>query len=98
MIAILADRSLRDSSSAFAGSASAQASPIPPRRRNADMASSLCQTAVRSQPQVQSLPCLVEISQIWRRLVLLGRHQKPICAQHIVLIADFDVLVLLGAI
>src|SRR5437660_5060676 len=39
-----------------------------------------------------------EISQIRRRLVLLGRHQEAICAQHIVLLADFDVIVVLGAV
>src|SRR5579872_7050441 len=40
----------------------------------------------------------LEVSQIRRRLVLLGRHQEPIRAQHIALLADDDVIVVLGAI
>src|SRR5690348_2142965 len=41
---------------------------------------------------------LLEISQIGRRLVLLRRHQEPIGAEKIVLLADDDLVVALGAI
>src|SRR6202023_2211209 len=45
-----------------------------------------------------SLARLLEISQIGRRLVLLGRHQEPIPAQEIVLLADGDLPVAFGNI
>src|SRR5262249_45680738 len=45
-----------------------------------------------------SLRRRLEISQIRRRLALLGRHQQAVGAQHIALMADHDVIVLLGAI
>src|SRR5215470_1482439 len=45
-----------------------------------------------------SLPCLTEISQVRRRLVLSRRHQVAVSAHEIVLLADHDVVVVLGAI
>src|SRR5258708_13054428 len=45
-----------------------------------------------------SLPGLIEIAQIWRRLALLGRHQGAVGGQHVVLLADLDVIVVLAAI
>jgi hypothetical protein len=36
----------------------------------------------------------LEISQIWERLVLPGRHQQPIRAEHVVFPADGDMIVL----
>src|SRR5260370_25669539 len=44
-----------------------------------------------------SLLGLLEISQIRRRLVLLGGHQIAVRAQHIALVADVDELLTLGA-
>src|SRR5262245_36607382 len=41
---------------------------------------------------------LFEISQIRRRLPLLGRHEKAIPAQHVVLLADDDMIVGLGTV
>jgi hypothetical protein len=41
---------------------------------------------------------VLEISQIRRRLVLLGRHQEAIGAQEIVFFANHDLRVVLGAI
>src|ERR1700730_16897969 len=43
-----------------------------------------------------SLLRLFEISQIGRRLVLLGRHQKPVPAQEIVFLANGNLPVALG--
>src|SRR5713101_6888423 len=43
------------------------------------------------------LPRLVEKSQIRRRLILPHRHQIAVSAQEIVLLADDDMLVALGA-
>jgi hypothetical protein len=36
---------------------------------------------------------LLEISEIGRRLILLGRHQQPISAVKIVFLADHDLVV-----
>jgi CoA-transferase family III len=47
---------------------------------------------------LSSLPRLLEISQIGRRMVLLGRHQKPIPAHEIVFLADGDLRVVFGII
>src|ERR1700735_3359491 len=44
-----------------------------------------------------SLPRLVEISQIWRRLVLHGGHQEAVPAEEIDFLADADMHVVLGA-
>src|SRR5262249_48477594 len=44
-----------------------------------------------------SLPRRIEISQIGRRLVLLGWHQMAIRAQEVVFIADVDMGIVLGA-
>src|SRR3989442_1496074 len=46
----------------------------------------------------QSLPRLLEISQVRRRLVLAGRHQHVIAAQEINLLADGDQRAALGTI
>jgi hypothetical protein len=43
------------------------------------------------------LRLLFEISQVWWRLILLGRHQEPIRASEIVFSADHDVRVALAA-
>src|SRR5450756_303865 len=40
---------------------------------------------------IASLPRLIEISQVGRRLILLGRHQEPIRAKEIALLADLHV-------
>ena len=40
----------------------------------------------------------LEVSQVGGRLVLLGRHQETIRAQHISLLADYDMIVVLGTI
>ena len=40
----------------------------------------------------------LEIAQVRRRLVLLGRHQIAVAADEIVLLADHDVVVVLGAV
>src|SRR5215467_3269915 len=44
-----------------------------------------------------SLPGLVEISQIWRRLILFDRHQEAVRAEEIILLADNNVDVVLDA-
>src|SRR6266571_699555 len=44
-----------------------------------------------------SLRRLLEISQIRRRLVFPGGHQDAVGAEHIALLGDFDVIVVLGA-
>jgi hypothetical protein len=41
---------------------------------------------------------LLEISQVGRRLVLPGGHQKAVCTQEIIILADDDVIVVLGTI
>ena len=41
---------------------------------------------------------LLEIAQVRRRLVLLGRHQKAVGAEEVVLLADHHVIVVLAAI
>src|ERR1700736_1081437 len=38
----------------------------------------------------------LEISQIGRRLILLGRHQNPVAAEEIVFLAEDDLAVALG--
>src|ERR1700722_4279651 len=48
--------------------------------------------------RARSLLRLLEISQIGRNLLLPGRHQVAVRAQHIVLLADLDVVVVLAAI
>src|SRR5262245_35147408 len=45
-----------------------------------------------------SLPRGAKIAEVRRRLVLLGRHQHTVSAQEIVLAADQNVVVVLGAI
>src|SRR5207244_1448715 len=45
-----------------------------------------------------SLLRLLEVSQIRSRLGLARGHQQTVRAQHVVLLADFDVIVVLGAV
>src|SRR5262245_11934555 len=45
----------------------------------------------------RSLPALLEIAQVRRRLVLAGRHQQAIRAEHVVLLPDGDVRIAFGA-
>ena len=52
---------------------------------------------VAGEPQL-SLSRLLEIAQIGWRLILAGRHQVAVAAHEIVLLADDDVIVVLGAI
>ena len=44
----------------------------------------------------RSLRRLFEVSQIWRCLILARRHKMPVAADHIVLVADEHVMVVLG--
>src|SRR6266700_888901 len=65
-----------------------------------NVAATACRTC---QPKpcapIRSSPLrLFEISQIRRQLPLLGRHQVAIGAEHISLVADFDVVVVLATI
>ena len=46
----------------------------------------------RKRPE--SVLRLLEVAQVGRRLVLLGRHQEPLDAEKIVLLADDDLCVL----
>src|SRR5260370_8222962 len=50
-----------------------------------------------SAPARSSLLRLLEISQIRRRLILLGRHQESFRAQEVIFLADDDLGVALGA-
>src|SRR6266853_5495014 len=52
---------------------------------------------VAGEPQL-SLSRLLEIAQIGRHLILAGRHQVAVAAEEIVLLADNDVIVVLGAL
>src|SRR6266446_8069405 len=52
---------------------------------------------VAGEPQL-SLSRLLEIAQIGRRLILAGRHQVAVATHEIVLLADDDVIVVLGTI
>ena len=47
-------------------------------------------------PRLPSLPGLLEISQVRRRLVFLGGHEQAVAAQEKALVVDFDVAVALG--
>src|SRR5260221_468101 len=58
---------------------------------------SLFRTGRTVAPVRPSLLRLLEISQIGRRLILLGRHQEPFRAHEIVFRADDDLVVALGA-
>src|SRR5258708_23422567 len=73
------------------------------RRPRFDMASlpTLCNSSGfprTGHPPLRSLPHLIEVSQIRRRLVLAGRHQQAIRAHEIVFLADGELLVVLAAI
>src|SRR5258708_4642648 len=52
----------------------------------------------RGPAPAPSLPRLIEISRVRRRLVLAGRHQQTIRAHEIILLADRELLVVLAAI
>src|SRR5262247_1376753 len=47
--------------------------------------------------RLASLPALLEIAQVRRRLILARRHQQAVRAQHVVLLADSDVRIAFGA-
>src|SRR6202521_3902777 len=50
----------------------------------------------RYAPPARSPRPRLEISQVRRRLVLLRRHEQPVRAQHIVLVADHHMIVVLA--
>src|SRR5271168_1671292 len=64
------------------------------RRRRCRLFMSCLSRVLRPRPL---LPRLLEIPPIRRRLVLLGGHQQAFSAQEIVLLADDDLVVALGA-
>src|SRR6266581_4748836 len=49
------------------------------------------------QGLARSIPRRVEVAQVRRLLAFLGRHQIAVSAHKIVLLADHDVIVVLGA-
>src|SRR5215510_758981 len=40
---------------------------------------------------------LIEIAQVWRRLVLAGRHEQPVAAEIVLLLADLHLMLVLAA-
>src|SRR5262245_42477471 len=44
-----------------------------------------------------SLPCMIEVPQVRGRLILADRHQEAVRAQHVVVAADLQMIVVLGA-
>src|SRR5262247_1645565 len=71
-----------------------RSSPAPPWRDVTPAGSASVRVILCSPP---SLPRLVEIAQIGRRLVLPGRHEVAVCAQKVVLAADDDMQIAFGA-
>src|SRR6266436_1883154 len=57
-----------------------------------------CNTGHSAAWPLFSLPRLIEISQIGRRLILLDRHHIAVLADEIVVLADADVVIILAAI
>src|ERR1700681_703263 len=60
--------------------------------------STLRANSAKASRRPPSLPCLVEVTQIRRRLVLAGRHQNAVAAEEIDLLVDRDQAAALRAI